>query len=156
MDPLTPDIRKIRPTDPRIAPLIDGHLAMMRASSPACSVHAMEADALAESGAHLYAIFERDAPVAIGAVKRIDAMHCELKSMHVRTDIRRNGLGRAILTHLLQVARDAGFQRVSLETGSQPPFAPARAMYSAAGFNECPAFEGYGPDPNSVFMTKTL
>jgi putative acetyltransferase len=29
-------------------------------------------------------------------------------------------------------------------------------LYSKAGFTDCPPFEGYAPDPNSVFMTRTL
>ncbi|MES2548616.1 MAG: GNAT family N-acetyltransferase, partial [Pseudomonadota bacterium] len=53
-------------------------------------------------------------------------------------------------------ARKDGFQRVSLETGVQPTFVAARALYARAGFDECPPFEGYEEDPNSVFMTKVL
>lgn len=45
---------------------------------------------------------------------------------------------------------------MSLETGSMAYFAPARALYSRYGFNECPPFEGYEEDLNSVFMTKEL
>jgi len=35
-------------------------------------------------------------------------------------------------------------------------FLPARKLYERAGFQECPPFEGYALDPNSVFMTKVL
>jgi putative acetyltransferase len=38
----------------------------------------------------------------------------------------------------------------------QPGFAAARTLYARAGFAECGPFGGYGPDPNSVFMTRTL
>ena len=53
-------------------------------------------------------------------------------------------------------ARKDGFTRLSLETGVQPTFVAARALYARAGFQECPPFEGYWDDPNSVFMTKVL
>jgi putative acetyltransferase len=49
-----------------------------------------------------------------------------------------------------------GFTKVSLETGSESPFQPARQMYQAHGFSECPPFADYVKDPLSVFMTRTL
>lgn len=156
MDPLTAVIRTVEPTDPAIAPLIDRHLTLMRASSPACSVHAMEAADLADAGVQFFAAFDGDTPVAMGALKRIDDAHGELKSMHVLEERRGGGLADAILLRLTEAARAAGLARLSLETGSQPPFAPARAFYQRHGFSFCPPFEGYAPDPNSVFMTKDL
>ena len=50
--------------------------------------------------------------------------------------------------------RGAGW--ISLETGVQDAFAPARALYLAEGFESCPPFRGYGPDPNSAFLTRAL
>jgi putative acetyltransferase len=35
-------------------------------------------------------------------------------------------------------------------------FAPARALYSAAGFADCEPFAGYGSSVNSVCMTLEL
>lgn len=154
MDPLTPV--EVRPTDPRVLPLIERHLTLMRASSPACSVHAMEAADLDEARVRFFAVFEGDEAVAMGALKVINADHGELKSMHVREDRRGTGLAFAILSRLLEEARAAGMARVSLETGSQEAFAAARAFYGRQGFSTCGPFEGYGPDPNSFFMTRTL
>ena len=156
MDALTPEIRTVRPDDPAIAPILDRHLALMRASSPACSVHAMDADRLVEAGVTFFAAFLSGKPVAIGALKRIDAGHGELKSMHVIAAHRGSDLARAMLARLLDAARAEGLERVSLETGSQDAFAPARAFYVREGFSCCEPFEGYAPDPNSVFMTRAL
>lgn len=147
---------EVRPTDPRVLPLIAHHLDLMRASSPACSVHAMEAADLDGPGVRFFAIFDGDAAVAMGALKAISDSHGELKSMHVRKDQRGRGLADEMLAILLEAARDAGMARVSLETGSQEVFAPARAFYGRHGFSTCPPFEGYGPDPNSFFMTLEL
>jgi putative acetyltransferase len=66
------------------------------------------------------------------------------------------GIGRAIVEHLIAVARNRGCQRVSLETGSMPAFARARAVYAQAGFRHCGPFGGYSPSPNSTFMTLPL
>ena len=92
----------------------------------------------------------------MGALKRIDAGHAEIKSMHVVAEARGRGLARVVLVRLLEQARLEGYSRVSLETGIEPVFAPARALYATAGFAECPPFEGYWADPNSVFMTRAV
>lgn len=154
MDALTP--REIDPTDASVAALIAGHLDLMRASSPACSIHAMEAADLAGAGARFFATFDGDEAVAMGAVKRLSGSHGELKSMHVLKSRRGAGVADAMLSRLLEVATEMGLARVSLETGSLPAFAPARAFYARHGFEMCDPFEGYVEDPYSVFMTRTL
>ena len=73
--------------------------------------------------------------------------------MHTAAAARRGGIARALLSHLLAVARSRGYQRVSLETGSQDAFAPARSLYAGAGFLACEAFGDYPPSEHSVFMT---
>ena len=60
------------------------------------------------------------------------------------------------LTHVETAARAAGVTRLSLETGVQPTFIAARALYERAGYSVCGPFEGYWNDPNSLFMTKSL
>ena len=156
MDALTPEIRAVDPTDPAIAPLIDRHLTLMRASSPACSVHAMEAADMAEAGVQFFAAYDGDTPVAMGALKRVSKTHGELKSMHVLEERRGRGLAGRILKRLIEEARAAGMTRVSLETGSHPPFEAARAFYVRHGFEFCEPFEGYVEDPHSVFMTRAV
>ncbi len=156
MDPLDLDISPAAPDAPDLADLFHRHLTLMRASSPACSVHAMDADALAEADVRFFVIRIDARPVAMGALKHISSDHAELKSMHVIEEMRGHGLARRLLRHLLDVARDEGARRISLETGVQPPFASARALYASEGFEPCPPFEGYGPDPNSAFMTRKL
>lgn len=111
---------------------------------------------MADSGVQFFAAFVDDAPVAMGALKRITADHGELKSMHVVEDRRGQGLADAILFRLLDEARKAGLTRVSLETGSQPVFQAAHKFYQRHEFAECPPFEGYVEDPHSVFMTRTV
>jgi predicted N-acetyltransferase YhbS len=76
--------------------------------------------------------------------------------MHTGKAARGRGIGRAMLTHLLQVARTRGFRRVSLETGTTAAFAPARALYHSAGFIACGPFGGYQPSQDNLFMTLEL
>jgi putative acetyltransferase len=69
---------------------------------------------------------------------------------------RRTGAGRAMLTHIVAVARERGYERLSLETGSQGAFLPAQSLYASFGFAMCGPFGSYRDDPHSVFMTLQL
>ena len=144
--PLTPDLEQ----------LFQRHTADMHADTPPESIHMMDKSSLAAPGIRFFVLREAGAPLAMGAFKRIDANHAEIKSMHVLHEARGRGLSKAMLEHLVAAARADGFARLSLETGVQPTFVAARALYGRAGFEECPPFEGYEEDPNSVFMTKVL
>ena len=115
----------------------------------------MEANAL-EDGTQFFAVFEGEEPIAMGALKPVEPGHGELKSMHVREAFRGKGLAEVMLARLLKEAKAQGMNRVSLETGSQPVFAPARAFYAKHGFKACTPFEGYTEDPASFFMTRLI
>lgn len=149
-------IAEEHPLTPDLALLFDRHTADMHADTPPESIHMMDKAALAAPGIRFFVMRDGGRPVAMGAFKRIDATHAEIKSMHVLTEDRGRGLSKAMLEHLVAQAAQDGFTRLSLETGVQPTFVAARALYARAGFVECPPFEGYWDDPNSVFMTKVL
>jgi len=136
--------------------LFERHTADMHADTPPESIHMMDASELAIPAVRFFVMRDVGMPVGMGAFKRIDDTHAEIKSMHVLAEMRGRGLSRRMLTHLIDEARAAGFRRLSLETGVQPTFVAARALYAKAGFTECPPFEGYWNDPNSVFMTRQL
>ena len=96
--------------------------------------------------------FRRDGELlAVGALKQLDAGHAELKSMHTAAHARGAGIGRAVLAHLIGVARDRGCSRVSLETGSMPAFGPARALYASAGFSPVRAVRRLPAEPDQQF-----
>ncbi|HMS96306.1 MAG TPA: GNAT family N-acetyltransferase [Tabrizicola sp.] len=135
---------------------MERHTADMHADTPPESIHMMDASALDIPEVAFFVMREAGMPVAMGAFKRIDAGHAEIKSMHVLSEQRGKGLSRRMLDHLLVEAKAAGFRRLSLETGAQAMFLPARRLYERAGFSLCPPFEGYVEDPNSTFMTKVL
>ncbi len=52
--------------------------------------------------------------------------------------------------------RSRGYRRISLETGSQAEFEPARSLYGRAGFTVCGPFSTYPDSASSVFMTRLL
>lgn len=144
------------PTGPDLALLFARHTAAMHAETPPESIHMMGAADLMRPDIDFFVLREAGQPLAMGALKRLDGDHAEIKSMHVLTEARGRGLAQTMLDHLLGHARSLRIGRLSLETGSHPGFAAARALYLRAGFAECPPFEGYVEDPNSVFMTLRL
>ena len=149
-------IAEEHPLTPDLALLFERHTADMHADTPPESIHMMDKGALAAPGIRFFVLRDGGQPLAMGAYKRIDATHAEIKSMHVLAEARGRGLSKAMLDHLVAEARKDGFLRLSLETGVQPTFVAARALYERAGFAECGPFEGYWDDPNSLFMTKAL
>ena len=93
---------------------------------------------------------------ACGAIKQLDPLHGELKSMRADPAWRGRGAGKAVLLHLLAVAKARGYARVSLETGKPEIFLPARRLYESHGFAACPPFGNYVEDQFSLCMTLTL
>ena len=145
--------------DPRagdVCALLGRHLAFTRATSPPDDMHALDVTGLLDPAVTFFSLRRGGELLAVGALKRLDDQHAEVKSMHTAQAARGLGLGRAMLGHLLAVARDRGFERVSLETGSMAEFAPARALYASAGFGECEPFGDYRSSPHSTFMTLVL
>ena len=145
-DPMADDVRA----------LLDRHLAFARSTSPPEDVHALDHEGLLDPAVTFFSFRQHGELLAVGALKRLDDGHAELKSMHTAEAARRRGVGRAMLEHLVAVARQRGFRRLSLETGTARVFEPARSLYTGAGFEPCPPFGDYGPSPNSAFMTLDL
>ncbi|MET4097980.1 putative acetyltransferase [Agrococcus sp. UYP10] len=150
----------IRPADFADAALLaflQAHLDDLAPTAPACSQHALDVDGLQRPGVRVWTARSADAAlVGTVALAPVDAGHEELKSMRTDPARRGAGIGATMLRHAIDDARSRGVRRVSLETGSQPFFAPARALYAKHGFVECPPFGSYRPDPNSTFMTLPL
>lgn len=148
--------------DPVVAPtwdvaeLVTRHFEMMQAQTPSESCHVMSADDLFATGAKVFALREDEVILGIAAFKPLEAGHCELKSMHTRAEARGKGVGAALVQHILAEAAGLGISRVSLETGSEEPFAPARRLYERHGFSYCAPFADYVDDPLSVFMTRQV
>ena len=141
---------------PEIRALLEEHLANMRRISPPESVHALDLDGLRRPGISFWTVWDGERLLGCGALKQLNARHGEVKSMRTAMSARRSGVARAVLTHIVDEARRRGYARLSLETGSQPDFEPARRLYASFGFAHCGPFDGYAEDPNSVFMTREL
>ncbi|HMG43221.1 MAG TPA: GNAT family N-acetyltransferase [Acidimicrobiales bacterium] len=135
--------------------LLERHLAFAREVTPPEGVHALGVDGLADPSVTFFSARARrdDRLLGIGALKQLDDAHAELKSFHTAEAARGQGVGRALVEHLLSVARERGYRRVSLETGVMEAFAPARALYARVGFTPCPPFGDYVDSATSACMT---
>ncbi|HZP12671.1 MAG TPA: GNAT family N-acetyltransferase [Nevskiaceae bacterium] len=142
--------------DPRVIALLEEHMRDMRSVSPPESCHALDLTGLRKPDVSFWSIWDGDLLAGCGALKTLDATHGEIKSMRTSRTHLRKGIARIMLEHILTEARKRGLHRLSLETGSQAYFDPARRLYEAFGFRECPPFGEYVLDPNSVFMTREL
>lgn len=153
-NPYTIDVDDPRAAD--VQALLRRHLAFADEHSPPEDVHALDLTGLLDPAISFYSCRRDGQVLGIGALKTLDQGHGELKSMHVAAEARGQGVGRAMLEHLLGLARQRGLTRVSLETGSMAAFLPARTMYASVGFTECGPFADYLPSRNSAFMTLRL
>lgn len=142
--------------NPQIVNLIREHLAAMEPTAPAESRHALDLNGLSDDSITLWAVWDGNQLAGIAALKHLSQTHAEIKSMKTAKSFLRKGIASQLLSHIIEEAKQSGYQQLSLETGSMDFFAPARKLYSSFGFLECGPFEGYVEDPNSVFMTKYL
>ena len=153
-DPLEIRLDDLR--GPEIRALLEEHLAEMRRISPPESVHALDLDRLKRPEVTFWTAWRQGRLVGCGALKELTPGHGEIKSMRTALGHQGQGIGAAMLRHILAEADRRAYQRVSLETGSQPHFEPARQLYRRHGFVSCGPFGDYREDPNSAFFTRLV
>ncbi len=145
---------------PEIHALLQEHLRTLSMHSPPESMHALDIEALRSPDITFWTAWSDDTGIAqllgCGALKQLDAEHAELKSMRTDAAHLQKGVAQALLTHILEAAKQRNIKRLSLETGPMEAFAAARSLYTKNGFTYCGPFAGYVVDPYSVFMTKVL
>jgi len=141
---------------PAIHALLNEHLQNMYRLSPAESVHALDLEKLRAPEITFWTAWENDLLLGCGALKELTPTHGEIKSMRTPVALRRKGAGRAILAHIIEVAKGRVYERLSLETGRGEAFKAAHNLYESVGFSYCEPFGDYKEDPNSVFMTLWL
>lgn len=143
-------------TGAEIRALLEMHLQHMVDNSPKDRTNLLDIDDLEQPDATVWSIWDGDSLAGCGALREIDPTHGEIKSMRTAPEHLGQGVGRAILNHIVAEARRRGYERVSLETGSSPTFDPALRLYHSSGFEPSEPFAEYVADPFSRFLTLTL
>lgn len=141
---------------PEVAQILTEHLHDMYAVSPPESVHALDLNKLRQPNITFWSVWDGNQLAGCGAIKELKAGHAEIKSMRTAKAYRGKGVAVKLMEHILSVAAERNYQRLSLETGPQEFFTPARNLYERFGFEYCGPFGDYVEDPYSVFMTKSL
>lgn len=149
-------IRRDDLTEPAIRALLEEHLRSMYALSPPESVHAFDVAKLRKPDVTFWSVWSGIELVGCGALRELDPRHGEIKSMRTAAAHRRQGVARAVVSHIIAEAQRRAYERLSLETGSNRAFEPAQRLYASFGFARCGPFGDYREDPNSVFMTREL
>jgi len=149
------EIRQDDPTAPYVADLLAHHLQELQ-DAMAEHAFALDATGLSAPNVTFWTAWQDDALVGFGALKELNTAHGEVKSMRAAPAARGTGVGRAMLGHIVAEARNRGYTRLSLETGTASLHAPAIALYRSAGFVSCGVFADYQPSPHNQFLTLDL
>ena len=88
-------------------------------------------------------------PAGCGAFRPLDAMTCEMKRLYVRPAFRGQALGRRLAEHIISTARDAGYQRIWLDT--MPSMGDAIRLYRTIGFTPIAPY-CHNPMPGALFL----
>lgn len=150
------DIRVDDLSSPEIVQLLRAHLQSMALLSPPESVHALDLESLRQPEVTFWSVWQDSELMGCGAIKELDFRHGEIKSMRTVSSHLRQGVAATLMRHILDEAKRRSYERLSLETGSTEPFAPARSLYASFGFTPCGPFADYVHDPFSVFMTREI
>lgn len=136
--------------------LIELHLRGMHEHSPPDAIFALDLSGLRQSDVEVWSAWVGDDIAGIGALRKLSPGQGEIKSMRTHPDQVRQGVADAILTAIMERARDLGIRRLSLETGSGPGFDAATGFYRARGFSEGEPFGDYVRSNFNRFFHRAL
>jgi putative acetyltransferase len=139
-----------------LAQILQAHWLFCTSSTPIEHVYALDASKLFSPDITVFGARINGELVGVGAIRKLDAHHAELKSMHTLAKSRGSGVGRAMVAHIEDFARSSGIERMSLETGTNEAFKPARELYKYLGYNSCDAFGDYVLSEDNMCMTKLI
>jgi putative acetyltransferase len=140
----------------KVLALLNEHLAGMARHSPPDCIHALAPAELQQPEITFWSAWRNEKILGCGALKELNPVQGEIKSMRTAECSLGQGVASAILDHIISVARSRSYTRLSLETGSGAIFRPAHSLYQKYGFEFCGPFADYQEDPFNRFMTLSL
>jgi putative acetyltransferase len=139
-----------------LAQILQAHWLFCTSSTPIEHVYALDASKLFSPDITAFGARIDGEIVGVGAIRKLDAQHAELKSMHTLAKYRGSGVGKAMVAHIEDFAKRSGIERISLETGTNEAFKPARELYKSLGYNSCDAFGDYVLSEDNMCLTKLI
>ena len=128
------------------------HLAGMHDTSPPDNVFALDITGLQAPEITVWTAWRDGHIASVGAIKMLADDGAEVKSMRTHPEFLRQGAAAALLDTIINIARNRGVSRLSLETGSGAAFEPALALYRRRGFTNGAAFGEYQATAFNQFL----
>lgn len=150
------EIREGGLDDPAVVELLRLHIESVRANPTPGGAHVLDRIGLMAPDVSFWTAWRGGELLGCVALREFEPGSAEIKSMRTAPDQLRRGAGASLMAHLLAVARERGYRRLSLETGTTAEFEAAQALYRQFGFTPCAAFADYSENPLSCFMTRVL
>jgi len=141
---------------PQVIELLQLHMAEVRAKPTPGGAHVLDRTGLKAPDVTFFGAWRDGQLLGCAALRQLDATQGEIKSMRTASEQLRRGSGAALVGHILQVARERGYRKLSLETGATPEFDAAQALYRQFGFTYSEPFGDYAAHPLSKFMSRWL
>ena len=141
---------------PEVRELLNKHFIELRAASPEGSAHVLDVAGLKVPSIKFWSLWENKKLLGCGALKFLDNIHGEFKSIRVHDNFRNKGNGIKVIDHLISKAKILNIKRISIETGASDFFIPARKLFKKCKFEPCEPFAHYKEDLNSIYLTKLI
>ena len=141
---------------PEVNELLTKHFIELRAASPTGSTHVLDIPGLKVVSIKFWSLWEKESLLGCGALKFLDKVHGEFKSIRVHDNFRNKGNGIKVINHLIEEAKRLNIKRLSIETGAGDFFIPARKLFNKCNFEPCEPFAHYKKDINSIYLTKLI
>ena len=142
--------------NPKVHELLTKHFIELRTASPEGSAHVLDIPGLKVPSIKFWSLWWDEDLIGCGALKFLDEVHGEFKSIRIHDNFRNKGYGINVINHLINEAKKLKIKKLSIETGAGDFFLPARKLFKKCEFEECQPFAHYKEDANSVYLTKII
>ena len=139
--------------NPQVNNLLVKHFIELRSVSPEGSTHVLDIPGLKVKSIKFWSFWEKNELIGCGALKFLDEVHGEFKSIRISDKYKNKGLGIKIIKHLILKAKNFNIIKLSVETGAGDFFIPARKLFTKCGFKPCEPFAHYKKDLNSCYFS---